>query len=217
MICNRILTVSLYAALMLAINTGVASEKWEFLNAVSTVAYKYECDKKIPGFKERTDKAYEAWLKYKIQEIEALDDNLLLTLKNKQSDHSKTTSNQELAQLRKNCDKIELSINSFIQPIDPRRSTPEGTWKLYLQGLREGDSDLAISCLTNSARDNWAKVFKELDSATLKQLSKKIKSFSMLKKEVSSDFRTGIVTRHDGRVVQITFFKERDEWKISQL
>ncbi|MES9851405.1 MAG: hypothetical protein ABW170_06180 [Candidatus Thiodiazotropha sp. L084R] len=175
MINYRISGTSLFIALLLSFNTGVASEKWKFVSAVSIFANKLECDNKIPGFKARTHHAYKAWLKHKKESVEGFDDNLLLAIKKKHSSLNKTTSDQELTQLKDNCQNIELSLKSFTLPPNSRRSSPEGTWKLYLTALSEGDRDLAISCLMGSARNNWAKMFEELSSTDMKELSETIK------------------------------------------
>jgi hypothetical protein len=215
MVNGRLLTVCLFCISILLPATGKSIEESDAISIYTTVAYKDVCDRKIPGFKNRTDDLYNTWRKGKEKYIRMAEEEIHKSKEmNPQNENNWTKKNQ--SDLESECDDLVITLGSYGKPHDPRLSTPQGTWELYISSLKNGDRTTALTCLNSDARRIWKKALKEMTKQQMLDLSELIKEFHMAY-ELSEDMQVGFAVRHDGIGSEIYFTKDRDGWHISQM
>ncbi len=98
---------------------------------------------------------------------------------------------------------------------DPRFSTPEKTWELYLASLRQGDRQTALLCLISRARDEFGPFIKEASKQELNRMGNAIKSLRITSR--FGEFTEAMAVTHEGHAGTITFENRDGEWKINEM
>ena len=98
---------------------------------------------------------------------------------------------------------------------DPRFSTPEKTWELYLASLRQGDRQTALLCLISRARDEFGPFIKETSKQELNRMGNAIKSLRITSR--FGEFTEAMAVTHEGHAGIITFENRDGEWKINEM
>lgn len=120
--------------------------------------------------------------------------------------HNKAETNPE-------CNRIISEINSYTNPPDSRYKTPESTWSVFLESLKRGNKQTALSCFIGQGQIRMKMMINKL---TQEEMSKMSNSFTGLEGvKIFGNFAEGFVARRNGRVGIIQFRISNHEWKIT--
>jgi tetratricopeptide (TPR) repeat protein len=108
----------------------------------------------------------------------------------------------------------ENRIGVHVAAADPRKSTPENTWKLFIESLRDGNLETAFSCLTGGMAAKLRPGFSQMPRQALRDIANSFSGFSVTMDMGNS--REAAVTRGD-RLGLIYFVLELGEWKIQEM
>ena len=205
----------LFVVILIFPHISFAVNKWEMISVVTTVLYKYQCNKHIKGFKERTQKEYEIWRKGYADIINSYEKSSNYS-RSIIRINSKELSEKEKSELISACKNFEAQLATINEKPDTRLATPQSTWELYMASLKKGDKKTALSCLSGVARRNWGKTFRNISSETMRKLFNSINKFQ-LSHEISDNIAIGFAINKKGRAGEITFTKSRAGWRISQM
>lgn len=174
------------------------------------------CSQSIPGFEAEIGSDYEKWRGDNAEDIGRIEamswvSEQLATL------DERVAANESPSQFTKKCARLEEYLKERSMPIDPRLSSPEATWKLWVDALRNNDRGTALRCLTGTARRNWGAVLKSSDAVELREIADNVESMT-LTEERSGPFQEGVVRLKSGTVNIATFLlTPRGEWKIRDM
>lgn len=103
-----------------------------------------------------------------------------------------------------------------VRPVDSRFSSPERTWQTFLRALEGANRDLAVSCLTSSARSTHE---SPLRAQPREKLWKLADEFSVLEfKEDFGPYKVAVAPITGGGEHRIYFQRlANGEWKITAL
>jgi len=187
-------------------------------NDVREVAYvlnvKPFCDAYVSGFRARSEAAYAAWHQKNREVVRTTEEDPAFQAIQRLTDTQQRLTPQQLEELKQGCDELLERMLSSGSP-DPRRSSPEETWKTYLSALRDSDRKLAVSCLTAEARKKFVRILQTLPSDKLGQMADSVKSIQVT--AGAGEIREAIVVRRDGNAGLVYFERVGDEWKISEM
>jgi tetratricopeptide (TPR) repeat protein len=97
---------------------------------------------------------------------------------------------------------------------DPRMASPEKTWMLYIEALKNGDVQTVEACLTPAMRAKLAPLFAAMSPDRLKKLAESFSGFAI--QESSGQYREAVVTR--GKQVGLVYFVNiGGAWKIQEM
>ena len=108
----------------------------------------------------------------------------------------------------------ENRISVRVAAADPRKSTPEKTWKLFIESLRGGNLETAFSCLTGDMAAKLRPAFSQMPRQALRDIANSFSGFSVTMD--MGNTREAAVTRGD-RLGLIYFVLELGEWKIQEM
>jgi len=108
----------------------------------------------------------------------------------------------------------ENRITVHVAAADPRKSTPENTWKLFIESLRDGNLETAFSCLTGGMAAKLRPAFSQMPRQALRDIASSFSGFSVTTDMGNS--REAAVMRGD-RLGLIYFVLELGEWKIQEM
>ncbi|NOZ11213.1 MAG: hypothetical protein GXP09_09270 [Gammaproteobacteria bacterium] len=102
---------------------------------------------------------------------------------------------------------------------DKRMGTPQGTWAVLMEGLKTGNRELALDCMTIKLKQ---KLGPQIKSMTKVQMNAFSESFTAFKLSASfGGFREAIVTRtsSDGRKLagMVYFTRDGSDWLIQEM
>lgn len=189
--------------------------------------YKAACDLAVPGFGEKTADVYRDWRRRNADLIEQIErspafNEQVSEMKGKAAVQSKTVNGLEADRYKSDmtdiCEDavlVQLSLDRSAGP-DPKLATPELTWAYYLESLRSGDRDSALSCLVSTARSKFRDVIKSASDEQLRRMGESMKAFTLTGVSFGN-FTEGVATRHDGHTGMIYFQNVGGEWKINEM
>lgn len=97
---------------------------------------------------------------------------------------------------------------------DPRLSSPEKTWILFIEALKNGDVHTVKMCLTPAMRVKLEPLFATMATDKLKSMAESFGKFSM--RDNSAQYREAVVTRGN-QVGFIYFVNSGGAWKIQEM
>jgi hypothetical protein len=97
---------------------------------------------------------------------------------------------------------------------DPRFSTAEKTWAVFIEALRAADRETALSCLAGAAEDEWKQRVERLSDEDLRRIARAIRAMRI---QWGDDYEKEGVVAGDDRSGPIAFRNRNEEWKISDL
>lgn len=97
---------------------------------------------------------------------------------------------------------------------DPRMSSPEKTWALFLDSLRVGDLDRAMACLTPGLQGRFRPLFAAMSREELKVMAD---SFSPIRPATSFGKYVEAFVSSNGNGGIVRFVDEGGTWKINEM
>ena len=183
-----------------------------------TMLTKHQCDLKVPGFRERSASAWSAWksrFSRQFSEVER-DANFQAALRDATAKSLSAGSKSELEQT---CtDELIEGLERAARPptaANPQMTSSKATWQRFVNALRGGDRQAAISCLTGTARA----IFKPLiEQATISDLaSMATVATTGVAHSKYGDFEELLIARKSGALSTVTFIRINGEWLIASM
>lgn len=105
---------------------------------------------------------------------------------------------------------------SFALATNPVFASPESTWNRFIDALRKGDIERAMSCYSEGAIENkWVPILRDMPVDERRALRDDIESIRRAKgTELYAEY---VLTWRDGKESPLFFRLDFGEWKISQL
>jgi Domain of unknown function (DUF4124) len=184
------------------------------------------CDASMPGFEQRTAAVYAAWRAARPEQVRQtetmINGNPQMTaeLAKLREKAAKGLSKEEVHQVEQQCgEEFVEQMERSSHPPDPRFSTPQRTWDLYMKALRSADRALAVSCLTGRYRSGMKKSFQELSDEGIKSMGDFVKglsglTFERVGDEASITKEWGGADASDGKRWRVDFERVLGEWAI---
>lgn len=166
------------------------------------------CRMDQPGFAEQSEAIYDAWLHRHAEVLTRYAG--LLAAKLRAGRHGEATL--PLAQ----CTTAWLQgIEPLTHLPDPRFSTVERTWQLFIGALMTGDRATLVDCLAGPVRARWQQSAAHLADDDLRRIGASVRA---LKVEWGDDYeKEGLVADTSEHAYGIGFRNINEEWKITQL
>jgi hypothetical protein len=164
------------------------------------------CRAALPGFAERSEEVYQAW---RVRHASTLSEfERAVAPRIKQARRSTMPS--------PHCtDEWLLEIAPLAQSPDPRFSSVEKTWTVFVEALKAADRATAMNCLTGRAETQWKSRVEKLSNEDLRRIGVAIRN---LRIQWGDDYeKEGIVEGEDNRVGGVAFRNRNEEWKIQEL
>ncbi|HVE54623.1 MAG TPA: hypothetical protein VNB23_14680 [Ramlibacter sp.] len=164
------------------------------------------CRAALPGFAERSEEVYQAWRARHGATLNEFDRSVGPRIRQARrstmpSPHCTDEWLQEIAPLA--------------QAPDPRFSSVEKTWTVFVEALKAADRATAMNCLTGRAETQWKSRVEKLSNEDLRRIGVAIRS---LRIQWGDDYmKEGIVEGDDKRVGAVAFRNRNEEWKIQEL
>jgi hypothetical protein len=108
----------------------------------------------------------------------------------------------------------ERGVTVRIAEVDPRKSSPEGTWRLFMESLMQADLASAYGCLTPAMKARFEPMLSRLPGDKLREMAESFSGFAMTSS--FEPFREAIVRRGE-RAGFVYFQRVEGEWKISEM
>jgi hypothetical protein len=176
---------------------------------VLEIAAQFErCRADAPGFAETSAAIYAAWTRRHAGVLAEYDKQL--AAKVWASRRGETTLPLRL------CTEDWLrAIEPLTRVPDPRFSTVEKTWQVFMGALMTGDRAAALKCLGDKAEARWRQRTEAMSDDDLRQVGASIQA---LKVQWGDDYeKEGLVADTGNRVIGIAFRNVNEEWKITEL
>ena len=179
----------------------------DLMHLLEVNTFKIICDTLSPGFKAATSSGYSAWRRDRqavLEEIEALPQFQAKKIAN--DEKLSTEQKQEFAE------KCARLTRFFIQTHpDPKFATPQATWDLFLESLRNGQREVALDCLAEPALNNLGEIIRNQPLEFLIQIGT---GYEPLRKKDASDDHVTYTVLRNGQLGQISLARIDGEWKI---
>lgn len=167
------------------------------------------CRYDAPGFAQKSDAVYAAWIRRHGAVLAEYDK--LLAAKVRASRRGEATLPLSIC----TDDWLRTTLEPLSRTPDPRLQTVEKTWQAFLGALMTGDRAAALSCLGGRAETRWKAKVEQLSDEDLRRVAASVRA---LKVQWGDDYeKEGMVADTDNRVVAIAFRNVNDEWKIMEL
>ena len=98
---------------------------------------------------------------------------------------------------------------------DPRLTSPESTWKTFVDALRVADLGGAWKCTTPGIRNKFERNFRAMTPAQLKEMADSTVGFKRYAE--FGEFVEAVVVRANGHAGAVTFVRQGKEWRISEM
>lgn len=113
-------------------------------------------------------------------------------------------------------DSLLTEREGQVRPVDSRFSSPERTWQTFLRALEGANPDLAVSCLTSSARSNHESSLRTQPREKLWKLADELSALEF--KEDSGPYKIAVAPITGGGEHRLHFQRiANGEWKIAAL
>jgi len=107
------------------------------------------------------------------------------------------------------------AIEPLTRAPDPRFSTVEKTWQVFMGALMTGDRAAALKCLGGKAEARWRQRTETMSDDDLRRVGASIRA---LKVQWGDDYeKEGLVADTGNRIIGIAFRNINEEWKITEL
>jgi hypothetical protein len=105
---------------------------------------------------------------------------------------------------------------SFALAPDPAFASPEAAWRRFVDALRKGDLDRAMSCYSEGAMGNkWVPNLRESPVYAIQAL---VGNSDSIKRVKGSDvYAEYVITGRDGKESPVNFRLDHGEWRIARL
>lgn len=164
------------------------------------------CRAAQPGFAERSEEIYQAWRVRHAATIAEYDKHLGPRIR---------VARRATTPLSLCTDEWLQEIAPLAQSPDPRFSSVEKTWSVFVEALKAADRDTAVRCLTGRAETQWKARVETLSNEDLRRIGVAIRS---LRIQWGDDYeKEGVVEGEDNRVGGVGFLNRNEEWKIQAL
>jgi hypothetical protein len=176
---------------------------------VLEIAAQFErCRADAPGFAETSAEIYAAWTRRHAAVLAEYDKQL--AAKVRASRRGETT-----LPMRQCTEDWLRAIEPLTRAPDPRFSTVEKTWQVFMGALMTGDRAAALKCLGGKAEARWRQRTEAMSDDDLRQVGASIRA---LKVQWGDDYeKEGLVADTANRVIGITFRNINEEWKFTEL
>jgi len=124
-------------------------------------------------------------------------------------------SAQQMKDAKENCDEMFANMETKLQPLDARFSSPEKTWGLFLQSLKSADKETAAKCLSGRARQNLTSFFASRNNTQLREMGESFTGFHPMGH--GEEFQDAMVTRSNGKAGVVLFTNQGGNWKIEDM
>lgn len=166
------------------------------------------CRLDVPGFEEKSEDIYTAWKHRHADDLARY--RHLLSAKLRAGRHGEAT-----LPLTQCTDDWLRSIEPLTHMPDPRFSTVERTWQVFIGALMTGDRTALVDCLAGPLRARWQDHAARLADDDLRRIGASVRA---LKVQWGDDYeKEGLVADTADREVGIAFSNINEEWKITQL
>ncbi len=115
-------------------------------------------------------------------------------------------------------DRLRARRSLSLPPPDVRKASPQQTWTLFLDSLRAGDVETAISCFTERRRKQLAPWLRQLSREELRKLADSHVGFA-LTGQIDKEYQEAAVTRQfpTERRLGLAYFVSRNgEWLVDE-
>jgi len=166
------------------------------------------CRADAPGFAEKSAPVYAAWTRRHATVLSEYD--RLLAAKVRASRRGEASLPMQLC-----TDEWLRGIEPLTRLPDPRFSTVEKTWQVFMGALMTGDRETALSCLGGRAQLRWKERVEAMSDDDLRRIGASIRA---LKVQWGDDYeKEGVVADTTNRLLGIAFRNVNEEWKITEM
>ena len=109
---------------------------------------------------------------------------------------------------------LEEGHVNFATRADPRMSSPEKTWELFIASLKRGDLETAMACLTPGLQGKFRPSFARMPPDKLRSMADSFTKFSMTSN--MGGVQEAVVVRGK-QAGMIYFVNEAGAWKINEM
>ena len=164
------------------------------------------CRAAQPGFAERSAEVYDAWRVRHASTLAEYEKVLAPRLR---------LARRAAAPLSVCTDEWLQEVAPLAQAPDPRFSTVQKTWTVFVEALKSADRNAALHCLTGRAEAQWKARVEKLSNEDLRRIGVTIRN---LRIQWGDDYaKEGVVEGDDSRVAGVGFRNRNEEWKIDAL
>ena len=180
---------------------------------------KMACDSAVPGFSAESAALFKRWRILRRRVIAQVESSaeFLETLSKLKAGGSqadgRTAREDEAVYCR---ESLMNEMEEEVRPVDSRFSSPERTWQTFQRALEGANRDLAVSCLTSSARAEHESPLRTQPRERLWELADELSVLEF--KEDSGPTKTAVAPTSGGGERRITFqHLANGEWRIAGL
>ena len=170
------------------------------------------CDRVVPGFADRTQAALERRRKESPDVFREVEKSPTWNA------HVETSlgllRNMDPRQGRKLHGQCAVMEDSLVGP-DPRCTSPEKAWAVFLEGLKAAESHTALACFTVKRKRKLSEVFAEMSKDELRRMGESFTDFRL--SEGDGNSREAAITRDSGAAGKVSFVNESGAWKIDAM
>ena len=165
------------------------------------------CRADEPGFSERSAPLYQAW---RVRHGATLATHKAL-LAAKVRDYRRGAGGMS----PNACSEEWMrTLEPMVRMPDPRLSSVEKTWALFIDALKAADRTTALNCLAGPAEARWRARITALADDDLRRIGGAVRAFKV---QWGDDYlKEAVVTADDKKVSGIAFRSINEEWKISE-
>ena len=180
---------------------------------------KVTCDSAVPGFRDESAAVFKRWRNSRRRVVAQVEssaeyrDELSKTTAGAPRADGRGAQEDDAALCR---DSLLTEMEDQVRRVDSRFSSPERTWQTFQRALEGANRDLAVSCLTSSARSEHESHLRTQPREKLWELAEELSALEF--KEDSGPYQTAIAPTTAGCQRRITFQRlANGEWKIDAL
>lgn len=165
------------------------------------------CRADEPGFSERSAPLYQAW---RVRHAVTLATHKAL-LTAKVRDYRRGAGGMP----PQACSEEWMrTLEPMVRMPDPRFSSVEKTWTLFIDALKAADRTTALNCLAGPAEARWRSRVTALADEDLRRIGSAVRSFKV---QWGDDYmKEAVAAADDNKVSGIAFRSINEEWKISE-
>jgi Domain of unknown function (DUF4124) len=180
---------------------------------------KVACDSAVPGFRDESAAVFKRWRNSRrrvIAQVESSAD-YRETLSRITAPAPRAAGSHAPVDEADYCrDSLLTEMEEQVRPVDSRFSSPERTWQTFQRALEGANRDLAVSCLTSTARSEHESPLRTQPREKLWELASELSFLEF--KENAGPTRTAVAPTTGGGERRISFQRiANGEWKIAAL